>query len=158
MRLSERVPASCSVRGVVPSGDLPRVGGRDQLDADLLLEWTEALPRGDDEQLVCLTGHDIGSRIIAYFFGRARLDGGAAVVSIARLDPIFYGLPRSDKLLVQRTVKEILHELGHGAGLHHCRDPECLMHFSADVESIDLRGADYCALCHPAARTLFAVP
>jgi archaemetzincin len=50
-------------------------------------------------------------------------------------------------LTAQRATAEILHELGHVAGLGHCRDASCLMCFSGSVEAVDLRGLAYCAAC-----------
>ena len=97
--------------------------------------------------LVGLTALDLGNPIFTFFFGRARLNGRSAIVSLARLDPRFYGLPEDPRLMVRRAVNEVLHELGHNAGLQHCNDQGCLMRVAATVEAIDIRGASYCLAC-----------
>jgi archaemetzincin len=131
---------------------------RDQADADRLLEQLEeraesAHPTGS--VLVGVTQADLGNPIFTFFFGRARQHGRAALVSLARLSPAFYGLPDDRALTVHRATLEILHELGHVVGLPHCRDVACLMHFAATVESIDQRGNAFCRHCLAAAPAVF---
>ena len=42
--------------------------------------------------IVGVTSLDVGLPIFTFVFGRARQGGSAAVVSLARLEPAFYGL------------------------------------------------------------------
>lgn len=146
LELSKRSALPC--RAVPPplAGELPRVPNRPQLDADRLLVSLEPLAEVD-APLVGITAVDIAVPIFAYVFGRARLGGRAVMISLARLDPEHYGLPRDPGLVARRAAAEILHELGHAAGLAHCEDPACLMRFAASVEAADLRGATFCADC-----------
>jgi archaemetzincin len=122
------------------------VPGRDQADADRLLARLEAAA-AEDVPLVGLTPRDLGLPLFTFVFGRARLGGRAAVVSLARLEPGRYGLPPDPRLVERRAVAEILHELGHVAGLRHCAEPRCLMRFAASVEAVDLRGLSFCPAC-----------
>ncbi len=144
-RLSRRVGAPCRVAeaGAGPVALLP---GRDQTDADALLAWLESQPVRD-AVVLGVTAQDLAIPIFTFVFGRARSGGQAAVVSLARLDPAFYGLPADEELLVRRGVRELLHELGHLARLPHCDHPECLMRFAGSVEKADLRGAEFCDSC-----------
>jgi hypothetical protein len=82
---------------VLPAGDLPvrRVPNRDQLDAGALLEGLEALAASHAGLLVGVTGDDIAVPLFTFVFGLARQGGRACVVSLARTDPAFYGLPRT---------------------------------------------------------------
>ena len=121
--------------------------GRRQADADAMLARLESLATHEDEVLVGLVAVDIGHPIFTFFFGRARHEGRAALVSLARLTPTFYGLPEDRELTVSRAAWETLHELGHVAGLVHCDDYGCLMHFSRSVEAIDVRGKEFCENC-----------
>jgi archaemetzincin len=144
-RLSRRVAAPCRVvETTIPAA--PVLSGRDQGDADALLASLESTP-GDGSVRLGLTAQDLAIPIFTFVFGRARSGGHAAVVSLARLDPAFYGLPADEEALIARTVREALHELGHLAQLPHCDHAECLMRFAGSVEKADLRGAEFCPAC-----------
>jgi archaemetzincin len=120
--------------------------GRDQVDADALLASLDAdVVAG--AVLVGVTALDMGIPIFTFVFGRAATPGWTAVVSLARLDPVFYGLGSSPATLLSRAEAEVLHELGHVAGLPHCRDARCLMSFAGSVEKADARGATFCPEC-----------
>lgn len=144
-RLSRRVGASCRVAEPAV-GPAPLLPGRDQGDADALLAALESHP-AQDAVLLGVTAQDLAIPIFTFVFGRARSGGRAAVVSLARLDPAFYGLPADEDELIRRAVLEALHELGHVARLPHCDQPECLMRFAGSVEKADLRGAEFCDAC-----------
>ena len=77
----------------------------------------------------------------------AQLGGSAAIVSYHRLTQEFYGLPADDALLLDRTAKEAIHEIGHAAGLTHCDDYQCVMAASHAVEWLDVKSAALCAFC-----------
>lgn len=144
-RLSREISATCRLDSPrAPS--VPRVPGRDQLDADALLVSLEAAP-ADGVVRLGVTDHDVAIPIFTFVFGRARAGGRAAVVSLARLDPTFYGLPADEEALVGRAVRESLHELGHVASLPHCPGAECLMRFAGSVDKADLRGSRFCPEC-----------
>jgi archaemetzincin len=144
-RLSRRVAAPCRV--VEPGAGLaPTLSGREQGDADALLGSLES-GASEDAVRLGVTAQDLAIPIFTFVFGRARSGGRAAVVSLARLDPAFYGLPADEDALVDRAVREALHELGHVARLPHCDGPECLMRFAGSVEKADLRGARFCEAC-----------
>jgi archaemetzincin len=98
---------------------------------------------------VGVTPKDVAIPIFTFVFGRARAGGSAALVSLARLDPAFYGLGQDNGLMAWRAVQEMLHELGHLALLGHCPDAACVMSFAGSVEKIDVRGAGFCARCAP---------
>jgi archaemetzincin len=144
--LSRRVRLPCRLVAA-PAGPAPApVPGRPQLDADRLLAGLEAVA-ADGVPLVGVTAADLGLPLFTFVFGRARLGGRAVVVSLARLRPERYGLPADGALVARRAVVEILHELGHLAGLAHCADSACLMNFATSVEAADLRGSSFCASC-----------
>ena len=146
-RLSRLLGLPCRVTVAPESLQPPALPGRNQLDADRLLELVEALDGPDDVVRVAVTACDIGHPIFTHFFGRARRGGRAAVVSFARLDPIFQGLPPDSAQMLRRAAAEVLHELGHLAGLGHCLRWACVMHFAATVEALDQRGEAFCQAC-----------
>lgn len=152
--LAEDVVAHVSRRLAVPCrlDPLPwehapvPLAGREQVDADRLLAGLDRSAAPGTVQ-VGITGLDIGLVIFTFVFGRALRGGHAAVVSTARLAPEHYGMAADAEVFMRRVVTEILHELGHVAGLGHCADFDCIMHFAPNVESIDLRGAGFCVSC-----------
>ena len=147
-RLSRHVVVPCRV-AAAPAWEATVLPGREQLDADALLGDLEA--RASREAvLVGLTDRDIAIPIFTFVFGRARLGGGAALVSLARLDPVFYGLPPDPAHTARRAEVEVRHELGHLAGLAHCPDGSCLMSFAGNVERVDARGPLFCRSCREA--------
>jgi archaemetzincin len=120
---------------------------RNQYHSTLLLgHLLKNLPE-QGEKIIGITDVDIYIPILTFLFGEAQLNGRGAVVSTYRLNTKFYGLPRNDQLLYDRTLKEILHELGHTFGLIHCADFECVMNSSTYVENIDLKRASFCQSC-----------
>lgn len=78
-----------------------------------------------------------------YVFGEAAFGGAWAVVSTARLGAA--GEPR----FRSRLLREALHELGHLAGLPHCKAKNCLMTPAVTVEDIDAVGMEHCPRCEP---------
>jgi archaemetzincin len=90
---------------------------------------------------------DLFVPVLTFVFGEAQLEGGCAVVSLARLRDEFYGLAAREDLLRERLLKEAVHELGHTFGLRHCRDWECVMASSHAVERLDVKKAGFCAAC-----------
>jgi archaemetzincin len=145
-RLSRRVRLPCHV---LPRGEppIPRLGGRDQIDAAGLLEILESRPATPGRLLVGVTADDLAIAVFTFVFGLARHDGRVCVVSLARTDPGFYGLPLDQELRNRRAIAEILHELGHLASLNHCPDQGCLMSFAGTVEKVDSRGMRFCGSC-----------
>jgi len=120
---------------------------REQYHATLLLaELLRHIPRAGG-RIVGITAEDLFIPVLTFVFGQAQLGGPAAVVSTMRLHTEFYGLPTDERLLVDRAVKEVVHELGHGFGLVHCPDRSCVMSSSTYVEDVDLKGEAYCPSC-----------
>jgi archaemetzincin len=152
---AERLVAQASAHLAVPCRlletpswiDPARIPGREQIDAHGLLAQLERLDTPVEGMVVGVTGCDLAIAVFTFVFGLARVGGRAAVVSLARLRPEYHGRPPDPALTARRAVAEVLHELGHAAGLAHCVDHQCLMHFSTSVEAVDLRGLAYCADC-----------
>jgi archaemetzincin len=100
-----------------------------------------------DETIVGVTDLDLYIPILTFVFGEAQLGGTCAIVSHHRLAQEFYGLPPDKNLLLDRLIKEAVHETGHTAGLTHCDDYECVMAASHSVEWLDLKGTGLCEEC-----------
>jgi archaemetzincin len=102
---------------------------REQYHATLILA---ALLRHVPEpgaRMLGVTAFDLYIPVLTFVFGQSQLDGSGAVVSIHRLRPEYYGLPRDEGLTVERAIKE------------------AVMHASTYVEEVDLKGSGYCDAC-----------
>ncbi|MCX7604349.1 MAG: hypothetical protein N2036_09770 [Bryobacteraceae bacterium] len=97
--------------------------------------------------VVGVTSLDLFVPVFTFVFGEAQVAGPAAVISQHRLREEYYGLPPNPGLLLERLLKELLHELGHTQGLRHCADWRCVMSSAHTVERIDVRQAAFCADC-----------
>lgn len=98
-------------------------------------------------KVIILTEVDIFVPALTFIFGEAQLNGKHSIVSVCRLHEEFYSGLSNFKLLIERSIKEILHELGHNYGLRHCLDWNCVMHASHGIEEVDIKGNSYCAKC-----------
>jgi archaemetzincin len=94
-----------------------------------------------------ITEVDLYIPVLTFVFGEAQLDGKHSLVSVCRLHEEFYSGESNDDLLYSRTMKEVLHELGHNFGLRHCIDWDCVMHSSQGIEEVDIKGSTYCKVC-----------
>lgn len=97
-------------------------------------------------KVLAIVRQDLFIPILTHVFGEARLGGKAAVVSTARLHEEL-SLPLDQDTFIERTIKEILHELGHTFNLRHCRDHACIMHYSNCVADVDRRSDQLCRYC-----------
>jgi archaemetzincin len=101
-----------------------------------------------------VTPVDLYIPILTFVFGEAQMGGKSALVSYARLQQEFYGLPADTDLLARRLLIESIHELGHTLQLHHCDDYRCVMSSSHAVEWIDLKEQTFCQDCATRAQKL----
>ncbi len=100
-----------------------------------------------DGKVLILTDFDLYIPALTFVFGEAQLKGKHSIVSVCRLHEEFYTGESNEELLLQRSIKEILHELGHTYGLKHCLDWDCVMHSSLGIEEVDVKGNRYCKNC-----------
>jgi archaemetzincin len=98
-------------------------------------------------KVLILTDKDLFVPVLTFVFGEAQLKGNFSIVSVCRLHEEFYSGVSNYKILVERTLKEVYHELGHNFGLKHCRDWDCVMHSSSSIEEVDIKGNIYCKAC-----------
>jgi archaemetzincin len=120
---------------------------RQQYHSSQLLERMQPLAGPGDWRLLGIADLDLYIPILKYVFGEAQMGGPCALVSMFRLRQEFYGLSRDYALLIERLLKECIHELGHTLDLHHCQDYRCVMASSHAVEWIDLRASTLCRSC-----------
>ncbi|HVP27089.1 MAG TPA: matrixin family metalloprotease, partial [Candidatus Bathyarchaeia archaeon] len=83
-----------------------------------------------------------------YVFGEAESPGKAALISLYRLKPEFYGKKPNTELFIERSTKEAVHEIGHTLGLNHCSNPFCVMYFSNSIFETDRKQSLFCNKCY----------
>lgn len=113
---------------------------------EIMKMLAQSAPR-DAARVLGITDVDLAIPMLSFLFGQAQFDGPIAVVSLCRLHQEFYGLPPQENLLRERTVKEVLHELGHTFGLVHCSQPTCAMSLATHIELVDSKAEQYCTRC-----------
>ncbi len=130
----------------IHSGYDPR---RKQYSSTVLLALLDAADRQPEEKVVGVAEVDIFAQGLNFVFGVADAISETAMISLARLNPEYNGLPPDEDKLAQRALKEIVHELGHTFGLVHCSDMKCVMHFSNALPDTDWKEATFCKQCQP---------
>jgi len=98
--------------------------------------------------ILILTDMDLFVPVLTHIYGEAELNGRFSIVSVCRLHEEFYTSESNYSLLLERSYKEIIHELGHNIGLKHCKDWRCVMHSSSGIEEVDIKGSIFCDECH----------
>ena len=133
---SSRVNADTKRRQIVTGDVLRWLRGRLPDDAYCLIGLTmEDLYPGPDWNFV---------------FGQASLRGRVGVYSFVRYDPAFYGEetgPGTPDLVLRRSLKVMVHELGHMFGIEHCVHNLCVMNGSNHLSESDSRPLHLCPVC-----------
>lgn len=121
--------------------------GRRQYDGNKLLSHIPSCTQSHYTKITGLFRVDLFIPILTYIFGQAMLNGDCAVASVYRLRNELYGMKKDEGLLLDRTIKEVVHELGHTFGLTHCHVSNCVMRSSTYVEDIDQKTMHLCSRC-----------
>jgi len=130
--------------GIPPDAYNPRRG---QYLSTSFLKILIKIKKKDFEAILGITDVDLYVPQLNFVFGEADPWNRVAVISLLRLRQEHYGLPANEKLLLERALKEAVHELGHVYGLGHCPDPRCVMHFSNSLADTDRKGHMFCPNC-----------
>jgi archaemetzincin len=120
---------------------------RRQYNANQILRQVETELAVDSAKILGLFNVDLFIPILTYIFGQAYLGGRSGIASMYRLDNERYGMEADEQKLLERFIKEVIHELGHTFGLIHCLNPACVMRPSTYVEDIDQKKAHLCFNC-----------
>jgi archaemetzincin len=120
---------------------------RKQYYSSAILEKLRNTSSEAGERVLSLVDVDLYVPDLNFVFGEADIVEKLAVISTKRLRQEYYGLPKDEELLLDRTSKESVHELGHTYGLRHCPDKSCVMYFSNSLQDTDFKSSSFCESC-----------
>ncbi|BAJ49941.1 peptidase, zinc-dependent [Candidatus Caldarchaeum subterraneum] len=114
---------------------------RRQYNAEKLVKHMHA----EGSLVLILTDRDLYVEGLNFVFGYAPPPVG--VLSIHRLKPAVEVGGSGRSLLLERVLKEAVHEVGHLIGLGHCSARYCVMSFSNSVAEVDSKSGELCDGC-----------
>jgi archaemetzincin len=135
------LPTGLATPAERPSGTLDPA--RQQHLSTGVLRWLLSVRPSGPGAVLAVTDADLFIPVLTFVFGEAKLGGGVAVVSTARLG----GARIGPTLLGARLAKECIHELGHAFGLVHCGDARCVMARSPSIVHVDAKRGMLCRDC-----------
>jgi archaemetzincin len=131
------------------SPDFAHIKSRNQFNAASILQVLSR-ERSPNKLRLAMTALDLCLPIFSYVFGEAVLGGYLAVVSLYRLGRGSDGGEVPSSLFYERLAKVSLHEVSHALGVRHCREKDCLMHFSQGLQRLDNVPLHFCPKCQAA--------
>lgn len=135
------------VHSVVPLPEEAFMPPRRQYNAMALLKFLASDHANPSLKVLGITAMDITNPILTYVFGEAYMDGGAAVMSYARLASTPSGDVIPWELFLDRVVKVAIHEIGHAFNLSHCHRGRCVMRSSHNLPQLDEKLNYLCDYC-----------
>lgn len=121
---------------------------RGQYFSTQILNNLPRLKKNNRQKILAVINQDLYVPELNFVFGQADSLNGVCIISLARLSQSYYGLKDDRDILLRRTLKEAVHEIGHLLNLGHCPNPACVMHFSNSLLDTDKKDYHFCANCN----------
>ncbi|MFC1886194.1 archaemetzincin family Zn-dependent metalloprotease [Thermodesulfobacteriota bacterium] len=145
--LMTRFDLACRISQASPEPNYAFNEAREQYDSKMMIKRMIRLCPSESLRFLAVTRVDLYVPILKFVYGLAQIEGKCALISLHRLCPRFYDKPSNLSLLLERTEKTVLHELGHTFGLTHCRNRPCVMQSSTRITDTDEKDAEFCPTC-----------
>jgi archaemetzincin len=145
--IETRCGLECVVSARMASPEYAYDDRRGQYNSKLILKHMINCCPENSLGFLGVTHLDLFVPILKYVFGLSQVEGKCALISTHRLYPQFYEDLSNPELLMARTEKTALHELGHSFGLTHCRNRRCVMYSSTKIAHTDFKQPDLCPTC-----------
>lgn len=120
---------------------------RSQYFSSVILDGLLKIRENRQGKILAVINKDLFVPELNFVFGEADPLNGICVISITRLYQSYYGLSEDKDLLLKRSLKEAVHEIGHLLNLGHCPEPKCVMHFSNSLLDTDRKDYRFCDKC-----------
>ena len=129
----------------LPPPNAAWVDARRQYDAATFLKSLESIPLAPGEKLLAVANVHAGTPELTIVFGLAEQSGRRAAIFTSRLTD-----GASERQWEHRVLTTARHEIGHLAGLRHCGNSACAMHYSHSLADTDAKGPGFCEYCQRA--------
>lgn len=120
---------------------------RHQYFSPIFIKKLKSVPHKPGDLILGIVDVDLFVPGLNFVFGQADPQSCAAIISLTRLRPSFYGGKENSQLFARRVLTEAVHELGHTLGLPHCSNRRCVMYFSNSLMDTDIKGYKFCPQC-----------
>jgi archaemetzincin len=120
---------------------------RNQYYSTIIMNKLELLRSSPREKILGLMDEDMYIPSMSFILSEADPHSKVAIVSTHRLRQQSLEIFDEEKLYFARTIKELVHNLGHLLNLKHCPNPKCVMHFSQTIFEVDGKSEKFCDNC-----------
>lgn len=120
---------------------------RGQYYSTVILNKLDLLRSSPREKILGIMDDDLYVPSLSFVLSEANPQAKVAIISTNRLRQQSLDIFDDEKLYFSRTIKELVHNLGHLLNLKHCLNPKCVMHFSDTLLEVDGKSEKFCDNC-----------
>jgi len=120
---------------------------RGQYYSTIILNKLVLLRSSPREKILGILDEDLYVPKTSFVLSDVDPQAKVAVISMHRLRLQSLDIYDDEKLHFSRTLKEMVHNLGHLLNLKDCPNPKCVMHFSDTLLEADGKSEKFCDNC-----------